>query len=592
MSLSTVGGTLTSVGGILAGLYKSSVDPLGLNLPEKFVTDFSGGFLPNVFEPLGGGKPYTTGANAYLQPDGSSNPYNAEMEWMRPTNVKIRASQYSGAEGNVLALITRRDGYTTTLAANRTDTNFDYLVAHPNTRAGRDAAGNPMFPYTAGMVTTQHDKLTAGTQPLVVSGSKTWVATARLRWTQANGYWPAFWLYPDDSNHTWLAEYDVMEDFSPRVFGAGKVVANMFKNGTQLPYNDYKVATVDLSKFHDWTVLHELNTSAVTPGGKRFRIYIDGAVVFDSDFYRNLGQLDDTWFYTGTMNFLLQGAQIGGTGSNGNLTTGQDGYQDLDDAALHALPLVMEISKFGVWEQGATPIMGKPVPGHPVLGDPDVEPTLPPLPVAPTSVTIESFGGADGAAWPAATWDVQAATGNTAGSSVTQQGGQGRMTTGASAYNSKASARTKASYNGGTVRFDVTITNHSTDYQFAVAAMAQTSQPLADYLYMPWNGYLVNLLPATGQTLLRKTVGQTPTTLATLGGTSATSYALGDVVHIEITRTATDVEARIWKNTATRPTTATLTAADTAYTAGVVQVGIQSGAAAGSIDVDNITWTS
>lgn len=587
MTLTAVGGTLTAVGGVLVGLRQDSLDPLGLNLPEKFLTDFSGGYLPDVFEPLGGGQPYTVGANAYLQADGSGNPYNAEMQWMRPTNVKIRASQYSSAEGNVLALITRRDGYTTTLAANRTDSNFDYLVAHPNPRAGRDASGNPIFPYTGGMVTTQQDKVTPGGKPLAVSGAKNWVASARMRWTQANGYWPGFWMYPDDSSHTWLAEYDIAEDFGPRVFGAGKIVANMFKNGTQLPYNDHKVRSVDYSQFHNWTVRHDLAASDVTPGAKRLRVYVDGAVFFDSDFYRNLGQLDDTWFYSGTMHFLFQGAQTGGTGSNGNLTEGQEGWRDLDNAALAALPLVMEVSTFGVWEQGATPILLEPTTGHPVLGDPDVEPAVPPLPPPPTDVTIETFAGADGAAWPSATWDVIGKPGY----SITQQGGKGRLTTGTSAYDSKAQARTKASFTGGTVRFDVTITNRSTDYQFAVSALAQP-RDLPDYLFLPWDGYAVNLVPATGQTLLQKLVGQTPTTLATRAGTSGTSYALNDVVHIEITRTPTDVEARMWKNAETRPTTPTLTGADTAYTSGMVGIGIQAGGAAGTVDVDGIVWTS
>lgn len=571
--------------------WPSVADPLGAGLPQKFYTDFSQGFLPDVFEPLGGGKPYNTGGNAYLQPDGSANPYNFEMQWMRPSNVRIRTSQYSGAEGNVLALITRRDGYTTTLAANRTDATFDYLVAHPNPQAGRDGAGNPKFPYTGGMVTTQQDKLTPGGKALAVSGSKDWIASARMRWTQANGYWPAFWMYPDDSSHTWLSEYDIMEDFSPRVFGVGKVVANMFKNGTQLPYNDHKVRSLDLTQFHTWVVRHELAGSAVTPGAKRLRVYVDGTVFFDSDFYRNLGQLDDTWFYSGTMHFLFQGAQIGGSGSNGSLIEGQDGWRDLDRAGQEALPLTLEVSQFGVWETGATPVTVEPTEGHPVLGDVDVEPTPWTLPTIPTSTAIDSFAGSDGAAWSSTTWDIVADSGQSAGRVVTQQGGKGRLTTGASAYSSKASARTKQSFTGGTVRYDVTITNRSTDYTITLGAMAQ-AQALENYLYWPWNGYLVSLLPATGQTLLRKTVGQAATTLATLAGTSGTSYALNDVVHVEITRTASNVEARIWKNADARPSAATLTAADTTYTAGMVQVGIQAGAAAGTFDVDNISWTA
>jgi hypothetical protein len=41
-----------------------------------------------------------------------------------------------------------------------------------------------------------------------------------------------------------------------------------------------------------------------------------------------------------------------------------------------------------------------------------------------------------------------------------------------------------------------------------------------------------------------------------------------------------------------RPSTPTLTAADTTYTAGMVGVGIQAGGSAGSFDVDSIVWTT
>ncbi len=349
----------------------SVADPSGRSLPAKFYTDFSGGFLPDVFEPLGGGKTPAFGGNAYLQTDGATNPYNKEMQWMRPDCVTIRASGYSASEGNVLALTTKAEPYTTTFAANRTDNNFQYLVDHPNPGAGRDANGNPKFPYRAGMVSTQSARLTAG-RPLVVSGSKEWVTSARMRWTQADGYWPAFWMLASGEETTpvfaWVTEYDIMEDFSPRVFGPNKVVANMFKSGTQLPYNNHKVRDLDLSVFHTWVMHHNPTGSLVTAGQSRLTLTVDGTLFFDSDFYRNLGQLDETWFYKGNMHFIFQGAQIGGTGSNpSSLVQGQPGWRDLSASAIAALPLRMEISHFGVWEAGASLTPTVAVVGHPTV---------------------------------------------------------------------------------------------------------------------------------------------------------------------------------------------------------------------------------
>ncbi len=378
------------------------VDPSGRGLTAKFYTDFSGGFLPDVFEPLGGGKPPAYGGNAYLQSDGSSNPYNKEMQWMRPDCVRIQPSGYSAAEGNVLALTTKAEPYTTTLAANRTDTTFDYLVTHPNTGAGRDANGNPKYPYRAGMVATQSKRITAG-QTLTVSGSKNWTATARMRWTQADGYWPAWWMLADDQTpvFSWVTELDGMEDFSPRVFGANKVVANMFKNGTQLPYNEHKVRSLDLTQFHTWRMQFEQTGSAVTAGQKRFRVFVDDVVFFDSDFYRNLGQLDNTWFYTGQMHFIFQGAQIGGTGSNGNLTEGQAGWRDLSAAAVAALPLRMEISHFGVWEDAATPVGQVAVAGHPTSAPLSTPRTTSASPVRRAQDVVDIYGVAGHLTYPA-----------------------------------------------------------------------------------------------------------------------------------------------------------------------------------------------
>ena len=49
---------------------------------------------------------------------------------------------------------------------------------------------------------------------------------------------------------------------------------------------------------------------------------------------------------------------------------------------------------------------------------------------------------------------------------------------------------------------------------------------------------------------------------------------------------------RVRRTLMPRPSTPTLTAADTTYTAGMVGVGIQAGGSAGSFDVDNIVWTT
>lgn len=356
--------------GIVGG--SGQADPTGRGLPTKFYTDFRDGYLPDVFEPRGGGKPVGSGGNAYLQQDGSCNPYNRELQWMRPDNVRIAPSIYSAAEGNVLALTTRGDGYTTTYAANRTDPVFDYLVTHQNPAAGRDAEGNPQFPYTGGHVATQSDRLTQG-RPLVVDCAKEWSATARMRWVNLPGYWPAFWMMPDPTSVGWVTERDIMEDFGTAAPNGGLqdaniVFANLFNNGSQLPYNNHKRRSLDLSQYHTW-VVHNEPTGSQYPGqtGRaRFRVFVDGQTFFDTDFYRQFSDINvDAFLHPISMHFIFQGAQIGGTGSNGGRLESDPYWRDLGPQATAALPITMEVSFFGVWEAGAAQVPSVPVSGHP-----------------------------------------------------------------------------------------------------------------------------------------------------------------------------------------------------------------------------------
>ena len=210
-----------------------------------------------------------------------------------------------------------------------------------------------------------------------------------------------------------------------------------------------------------------------------------------------------------------------------------------------------------------------------------------PVPVttatAAAALYATTFDGTTGAAWPAG-WTTSAAAGGTA----TIQANAGRL-----AFSTTAGSYARAVLAGQPARADSDVTA-SYRWQDAGAKgyLTVTARGSGGWSngYRPVNGYLVELSNTSTSVTLKKVVGGTVTTLATVSGAQAASTAKQ---WVRLRVVGSTVQFRTWADGTAEPASWRASVTDTSVTAAgqvhLSYVRASTATAARAVDVDDLT---
>ncbi len=196
---------------------------------------------------------------------------------------------------------------------------------------------------------------------------------------------------------------------------------------------------------------------------------------------------------------------------------------------------------------------------------------------------VETFALASGSNWDSARWTNKRVTTGALGDVQT---GTGRLTTGTlTNYTGASGYMTVNSYSNFELTGDLLIQTADVCYPM-IGFRSSTSW--APTHASAQDSYWLEIKRNELGTYLYKRNGNTPTLV---GSNSNFSYTTGDTIHFKVNCNGTTLRTRMWKNSATEPTTWDMQITDTNFTSGRIYLAVNGGpdAATDEIRWDNIT---